>query len=243
VTPPKLLSGLGGDLFNYRACDLPVNSSRGGNVDFDVLQDEIEEQRGLPGLKNHINKRVAESTGADRNFHEELVSAFEKRTLFDVFVASFSECGDSLGQWRAYSQDGIGFSIGFDTRALGTGYVSDPSASKSHFVSGLLGRVRYLGGETESSVLDEILEWARGFGQFTAQSFATGVTEAQWTSGMLSVIAPKFKHKAFQEEREWRLMLSKIPGPMPAKRFRGGDSTLIPYVEAEPQMKEGYFIK
>jgi hypothetical protein len=32
-----------------------------------------------------------------------------------TFVACFSADGDSLGQWRAYAQDGRGYAIGFDT--------------------------------------------------------------------------------------------------------------------------------
>ena len=59
----------------------------------------------------------------------------------------------------------------------------------------------------------------------------------------VAVFAPIFKDIAFEEEQEWRLVLSKIPGPMPAKQFRAGKSTLVPYVDAELQVKEGYFIK
>src|SRR5690606_8442636 len=35
-----------------------------------------------------------------------------------VFTASFSERGDDLNQWRAYSANGTGFCIGFDPAAL-----------------------------------------------------------------------------------------------------------------------------
>ena len=34
------------------------------------------------------------------------------------FVCSFSEAGDDLGQWRAYADNGQGYALGFDTRAL-----------------------------------------------------------------------------------------------------------------------------
>jgi hypothetical protein len=36
------------------------------------------------------------------------------------FSCSFSGCGDDLGQWRAYADNGHGFAIGFETKILGS---------------------------------------------------------------------------------------------------------------------------
>ena len=49
------------------------------------------------------------------------------------FVASFSESGDDLSQWRAYCSAGPGFSIGFHAAALRTQWVSNPNGGEPFF--------------------------------------------------------------------------------------------------------------
>jgi hypothetical protein len=43
---------------------------------------------------------------------------FASRLRLASFIACFSSDGDSLSQWRAYADDGMGFSIGFSAKAL-----------------------------------------------------------------------------------------------------------------------------
>src|SRR5215469_6623285 len=46
-------------------------------------------------------------------FYSKILNMADSIHLPKTFVASFSEAGDSLSQWRAYASDGNGFSIGF----------------------------------------------------------------------------------------------------------------------------------
>lgn len=237
-------------LYHYTSMEGLLGIVRSGNVwasDSRYLNDTTDSTYLISVLKNHVAKRITAASGSDKKAYEELLSELEKPNEFDVFVASFSANGDLLSQWRAYCPGGIGFSIGFDSNALRTGYVSDLSADKPHFVSGQLTQVRYLGSEADASA-DEILKECGGFANALLSTMGNLVPPvlvslAEATAKSAAVFAPIFKDLAFAEEQEWRLVLSKIPGPMPGKRFRAGKSTLVPYVDAEPLGKEGYFIK
>src|SRR5438270_3461004 len=44
-----------------------------------------------------------------------ILELIDKRRSGNEFVASFSENGDDLSQWRAYCPSGAGFGIGFDS--------------------------------------------------------------------------------------------------------------------------------
>ena len=61
------------------------------------------------------------ATGEDETQIERaatLLAMLNERRIPNDFVASFSENGDDLSQWRAYCPGGAGFSIGFDSEAL-----------------------------------------------------------------------------------------------------------------------------
>jgi predicted GTPase len=60
-----------------------------------------------------------------------------------------------------------------------------------------------------------------------------GVSRQNLILGWLSVLAPSFKHSAFRDESEWRLVLTKPYKTMPGQRFRAGKSTVVPFVEVE----------
>jgi hypothetical protein len=46
------------------------------------------------------------------------------------FVGSFSSSGDELGQWRAYADNGRGYTLGFDTKALESAFVGASDISR-----------------------------------------------------------------------------------------------------------------
>lgn len=73
------------------------------------------------------NKLGSGANDEQRQYFTDLIQLAEDRTPPSEFVASFSEQDDDLGQWRAYCPGGIGFSIGFDTSALRTQWVWNPS--------------------------------------------------------------------------------------------------------------------
>ena len=61
----------------------------------------------------------------------------------------------------------------------------------------------------------------------SARLFMPGSTIASWVINL----APFVKHEAFEEECEWRKIVSKDNRLMPGQMFRLGKSTLIPFIE------------
>jgi hypothetical protein len=160
-----------------------------------------------------------------------ILGMINERRILNDFVASFSENADDLSQWRAYCPGGAGFSIGFETKALNTQWVADPKGGEPLFVGGSLKKVRYLGPEDLKfpSELDTMLRLAPSLERGIDRR---PVSREQFLMGWLSVISSSFKHPAFGDENEWRLVLTKPHKPMPFQRFRPGKSSIIPYVEA-----------
>jgi hypothetical protein len=67
--------------------------------------------------------------------------------------------------------------------------------------------------------------------------------EAVWRS--LSYIAPTYKNSAFKEEEEWRIVIPHRPESKEKRdvRFRGGRSTLIPYIEIDIPTSKQYLVE
>lgn len=120
-----------------------------------------------------------------------------------TYVASFCRDGDLLSQWRNYAGGG-GYAIGFDREAL---------TSQAEKWGGTLIQVEY-GGADPRSLL------------------TSGVIEGR-TDGTFFVPAPselaRFKHPAFAEENEWRIVVP-AKGDVP-QRFRAGAFGLTPYID------------
>jgi hypothetical protein len=157
------------------------------------------------------------------------------------FVASFSENGDLLSQWRSYCPDGNGVCIGFKSDALSTHWIADPSGGKSAFVGYGLHRVKYLSGTNDGSLaaeIDRLLELCERAGNF--EGLQGRVDEEGHFLGWIAYVASRCKHAAFSEEQEWRLTMLKPHKPMPHQRFRAGKSMLLPYVEVEVNRKDDY---
>ena len=212
-------------------------------------------------LEDYIAQRISEGTGHDQEYYKKLSSALKTVRISEVFVASFSEDGDSLSQWRAYSPWGLGFSIGFDAESLVTSNVPDPKTGKPNSVTSSLRKITYL--KDGASLQEELLNDGKSLGVALASlTFPTdSIDSIGATAALLAVTAPTFKHDAFKDEREWRLVVFDASGqmsakererrlfygeglgPMPGKQFRAGKSMLVPYVEAKPNTDEGYFIK
>jgi hypothetical protein len=133
-----------------------------------------------------------------------------------IFVASFCDSGDVLGQWRAYARDGRGYAIGFSPRMLLEGI---------SVVAGLA-RVEY-DAQKLRALAHEIIDYAIGV---VAHSNMGGEeAESYWghVANFLIQSLMRFKHPAFREEREWRMIC--LPAPSLVK-FRVVGTRLVPYI-------------
>lgn len=180
-------------------------------------------------------RKEAAASGEETGFIVKLMDLIAARKSCTDFVASFSENGDDLSQWRAYCHDAPGFSIGFSSAALQTQWVCNPLGRDPFFVGGALKKVIYL-SEGDPTTFDNQLEIVLNHiapALDGHEGFHGPMSKEQYAAAWLAAAASAFKHSSFRDEHEWRLITSKPHKPMPGQRFRPGRSSLIPYVEVE----------
>jgi Protein of unknown function (DUF2971) len=184
-----------------------------------------------------VQKWECEKVGPRRELLELLTSEVGNGPKFDAFVASFSQDGDDLSQWRGYCSGGTGVSIGFDSQALKASWVRSASADKLLPAIGELQRVRYLEAGPNSDLskeLDLVLKEAMNYSPFP-QNYKRIMkisAKADIFKIWISRVAPLCKHHAFSSENEWRLVLKKQRDDELYQQFRAGKSSIVPYVEA-----------
>jgi hypothetical protein len=174
-------------------------------------------------------------------------SAFSWISCQDSFVASFSEQGNLLSQWRAYSGDTSGYCIGFTRPYLKSVGVHFLESRKDSFYddSNPLVACQYCDKPEEESLKREIEQ--------IVDSYITETDQVQWQTtpekeGLraLGAIAKKHffplgkrraitKDQAFREEAEWRLVFQlEKAGTINSKlEFRPGRSMPIPYFKVD----------
>ena len=169
-------------------------------------------------------------------------------TAQDVFVTSFSEQGDLLSQWRAYSGETGGYSIGFKPlhlRSVGVHFLENRSGS-FYVDSDPLIACRYCDGTEEESLKIEIAQTVDQY--ITEAEQAKRQTSPGTKEGFGTPAAIALKHflplgrrraitkdKAFREEAEWRLafQLGGTGAIDLALELRPGRSMLIPYLKID----------
>jgi hypothetical protein len=136
-----------------------------------------------------------------------------------LYVASFSECRDSLSQWRAYGNFAIGFSKSFLSQLN-----YDPDEKIGH--SGrraYFGPVRYYSKANDEWLIDYLTRTSMG---------ETCDIDLKWqnmTPKELRWLTPRFKDDSFSEEKEWRLIcLGNVD--FIGIKFRPRKSTIVPYI-------------
>jgi len=174
--------------------------------------------------------RLCESANSDiRSLLEAMRTTLDGKGNEDVnlYIASFSEDGDSLPQWRAYGGQTAGFALGF-----WGGRLVLPERFRMR-------RCIY-NPEKQSEVVQHIVT---AVVERTLNLMpAVGTSNARLTAGMglcleLHRFALIFKHKKFEEEKEWRVVSPVLMDLKPAYQveekinldFRQGKSMLIPY--------------
>ena len=180
--------------------------------------EELERMMGLPG--NAERHRVLQS----------MKDSLEGIESVNVCVASFSEEGDSLSQWRAYCGEATGFSVGFSGEFLRS-IIGDmfwlvpcqyADGVQKQFVKTLLKDVLI---ENQNRHLRDEADLPPG-GNFLAY---------------LMRYAPILKHRSFEDEREWRIVSRPLACSLERFEYRVGRSMLIPYYRVPLEAKSAPF--
>jgi len=159
---------------------------------------------------------------------KELIDKLLPSKNFGIYVCSFSEQKDLLSQWRAYSQNGIGFSVGFSLERLieGAGINPYDIGLCNYDEEDQLSKVEELvNKDFAKSILEAIDDLKRN----SSDSKLKELTE-KFIDKFLN-LSVQMKHPDFAEEQEWRLITEASPKNGLSIRFRSKSSMLIPYVE------------
>lgn len=172
-----------------------------------------------------VNDNSKGSEILDYDFIEHLRIDLGKNWNPEVYVVSFSEEGDLLSQWRGYCPKG-GFSLGFHFDFLS-------QIAKIHD-SDLLPCV--YDPKIKKQIIEELLALHNrkyvGDKDVTNQEHSNQVAHAITNEFIISLfaIAPMLKHESFKEEKEWRIVSSRLR-IFPEINYRANESKIIPYIE------------
>jgi hypothetical protein len=217
--------------YHYTSVDTLINvvshgTLRAGHAAY--MNDSMELKHALKVLEETLLPLTVfgEMHALDVRFYMELIEwvGLIIDTSHPCFIFSLSEEASLLSQWRSYTKAGKGVSIGFNADRL------RKIASLNEFV---LARCLY--DEDAQKVLMHKL--ATHLYDTFDESGAQPTKEARFTHFETSqrdifLTLALIKHKAFSEEKEWRLIAYNRHKPE-AIGYREGPFMLVPYVEID----------
>jgi hypothetical protein len=178
-----------------------------------------------------VAERVREHLGLQRfgRVRTYAVDFASNRMMSRICVASFSEHGDDLGQWRSYGSGSNGYALGFIGEQLGEQTKLQPPTRRGGVWN--LAPVEYE-PDRQAEIADAIANLIATACN-TAVDAGRSVQEAEeMGSGvflsLVLTLGPMLKHPAFSAEREWRLVSPGIPHGHGHLGFRAG-KLLTPY--------------
>ena len=202
-------------LYHYTTFDGMSGILQGQNIRFGhstTFNDPNEILYGMDLIKNIIHEKVRnESNQETRDFLSNLVLQVNSLDTigFDVFLACFCETDNLLSLWRTYSSQGGGFCLGLDFSEK-TKMVKEASDLESEAYL-CLRKVLYEKGLQESLVEDYI---SKLICAFQSVGLPSDGFERHTKTAMMGMQAANvlwdmvfsFKHSAFSEETEWRIV-------------------------------------
>lgn len=207
----------------------------------EVLRQALE--YGSRGQSADVSATIAALVG-DLLFAQKQKNLIFSGSPSSVYIASLSENGDQLSQWRTYCPGG-GYALGFRTDALRV-IASEQgfdlvrcSYDKAHhwneaqqLADDVMARIQTVPSEVRASIPADIKNVSIAVLQYLFPI-------KQYMLDEIQKRAPSWKHPSFNEEAEWRLVSKHRER---AVKFRVGRAALIPYAEVEldrPSTKSG----
>lgn len=215
------------------------------------LNDSSEYTHALDMVKSELENRIKNlppvdgvwsALGEDEKKHvvySELLTLYGSTYLIQltqVYVFSLSMEGDDLGQWRGYCPKEGGFCVEFETGAI-----------ERVIKNGKLVPCVYLPKE-KNQIIEKNFTDAEAYFKPANQLFTVckkqmkeddhKIIEALHNVKLAEIFA-SLKHESFKNEKEYRIIRSGPKVKPEDKRYRKGNSMLIPYVEEEILNSEG----
>jgi Protein of unknown function (DUF2971) len=151
------------------------------------------------------------------------------------FTFCLSARTDSLSQWRAYGAGGEGYAVGFDSSLVQSSTESDAKCT--------LLQLRYSDSDRSALLrrgIDATIRfWQELLTEPVAPEHKEGIAGRAnvHLSRFMMLAALSFKHPSFEDEHEWRLVISIHPGDRDSEElqrkveFRAGIGIVKPYID------------
>jgi Protein of unknown function (DUF2971) len=198
------------------------------------LNDSKEFALALELARNELTERIDAATSpVDCSRLELLRDTIYTIEEVNTCVCCFSELDDDLSQWRGYGGGDAGFSVGFTrewfTRVketLGLSLIRCIYDPKEHqrLIKDAIDKFLKNNAEKEPDYWDRNSSHGDPYRPRTVKVLPHAGNDF---ATRLSLIAPEIKHKAFEGEKEWRLVAEKVSAY--ELHHRPGRSMLIPY--------------
>ncbi len=200
------------------------------------LNDPSELQHGFSHAVEALNRKAAVGPPESKIFAKRFESFKEGLPASaHYFVGSFSACGDDLGQWRAYADNGRGYALGFDGKLLEKAFTQKdgkpiPNNSTFH-VTYKDAKIAEIHRQIIEKMFDLIsMPHGRNMesGPLNAYMKELHILLALHTLRA----ALFFKHEAYDNEEEYRfLQIHRADVPPPEVKLRARNHSLAKYRE------------
>lgn len=206
-------------------------------TDMFSLNDPSELSHGFSLAIDALEKRVGSGFPAGKIFAKNFAAFAQQGSIpktAHFFMCSFSSVGDDLGQWRACADNGRGFALGFDARALENGFTRTgeiPIPNNSTFpITYSDARLTTI----HSQIIEEMYELIAlpGGRELDRTTLNAYMAELQMVLTLHTLRTTLFfKHEAYKNESEYRFLQIHKAGSPPVVKLRARPYRLIKYRE------------
>lgn len=168
----------------------------------------------------------------EASFFRHLCDIVDELARFAIYICSFSENPDVLSQWRAYSPQGTGYALGFNTEALSPRMEAQQfRLANCYYEEAEQARFLKLISSVASTSFRADLDPATP--PKTRQDFDSLSATRRFVVNF-ALAGPMLKDHAFSDEVEWRMISGPYANLAPERlRVRSGRSFPVPYYEFE----------
>src|SRR5260370_1887041 len=212
-----------------------LESGRVWLTDIFNLNDPSELRHGLSRVVSILKARAANGPPESKAFAE-YFAGFEQRgglqKSAQYFICSFSACGDDLGQWRAYADNGRGYALAFDAKVLEDAFGTHGAARIARPFP-----IRYKDSdliEIHRKLVNSMFDLTfllRGKNLKKPAEMAYIAQLATWLMVHALGAGLHFKHEAYSNEQEYRFLEAYPAHQPPQTKSRVRRYSLIKYTE------------
>ncbi|MBL8099668.1 MAG: DUF2971 domain-containing protein [Anaerolineales bacterium] len=207
-----------------------IKSNKIWTTKIHYLNDKSEFQLAFGYIRNEIESQLK---GIDKTRTDEelniMLETLRSIGTVNVSVASFTQEGDQLSQWRGYCEVGDGYAIGFEGQKL----MDHVNKSETHKLVPCVYKE-----DKHIQIVKELVNHAPVINIKNHPNYGKPPFNNMSFGEIALFLAPIIKSEGFREEQEWRLISS--PLSYENAYFRKGNYSLVPYWEFDLDLVHTY---